>query len=800
MMKVLWGKRSSGRRALGPAAAFNEWAQQRNARRPLPQRLAEAAARQAEITQAKHDKFLLRSLARRSKLLEDTVEHSSGRPVQYFQKTGKYAYPLSRVRLTRHSPGEIVVPEGSDPAEYVELTENRPRATRDKPKKAPQTRVQPNRAPVTPEVKEERRKEARAKYIKRKQDERRKDVIDFITAMEITGFDADGVDVNLPFVEGWMFPIVIPIGTRNISFKTKTAFLSRYVWTAETSDLAPEVRYSQTARMRKQTSKRGRIGKEAMGAWSLNDELNGRNGEETGMDGVNQYGQSVADEIGAIYDFTYGASPTFLARIDDAIGTFVARVQISINDPVTTAMDPSAYAIATATSTGVNVSHGSTPGGAVDAFYSYLAAGRSSSLHFPDYGIVAGVSFTPSNGVHAQVSAGAAQFAAFMDWLSTFATYIPSGASPASIAFLNGINGEWTNTDDVKGKAKAGKMRKARVQVRVLKRTTPKPRAPRAGVALSHCATKYARAIAAPFSPDAFGACVPVFPSPDSQKLHSLRRAFNFSVGSSGVGGIFIAPCASNQQYNVVGTTSTYTGNTLALPAALDATVIAGQASTLPYGNADFGAGELGVRARIVSVGIRIKYVGTQLNMGGSIAGFFDPNHTTIGNNTYDLGDITNLPYASYESVDRRMNFALQTAAVSAHDVQFQDRGYCYSPSASVDYAGFKTAAIGAVIVTGEPGNVFELEMITHVEYIGAPASAALTKTHTDARGFEMVQQASGQLASETANNRQSTWAVMTRLLGQAARDLAPHVIGAGVRAARSRLAGPRPMLTIQDF
>lgn len=801
------GKRFSVGGARTPADAFNAWVQARKSQRSTPQRLALAAQRRAALIQRRHDRYLLRSAARRSTLLENTEEHHQGRPLQYFPKTGKHAYPLSKLRLTRHSPGEIVVPQDVDATEFAELTENLPRAPRDKPKGPPKPKH--TRPVVTQLEKKERAARARAEYIKKKQDERRRDVIDFIMAVEVTGFDSDGVNTRLPYVEGWMFPIVIPIGRRNISFKTKRDFLERYVWAPEEDRPTSSHEVTYRVRDNAKQSKRQRMGKASnlevsanLAPYGAGSQINGPKGSTT-QDGWHVYTHQMwfAALFEASYDFTVNSQPAFTLRYNDVSDELIGLFQVVASDPVVTSMAPKAGIMASQSSVGTNTTL--VAGDTIEAFFSYIVGGRTCSLCFPDYGITLSHVRSASSGAPVQFSAGCGQLAAAIAELLKSCEYVPSNATPAAMAFLNGNNGEWTNSDDVK---KVG-ARKARVQIRVIKKGARKrtaARKPRAtiprGPALSHCALKYARAIAAPFSPDAFGSCVPVFPSPDSQKVHSLRRAFVFNVGTGGIGGIFIAPCASSQGYNVVGTTPTYAGTTLQLPATLDATVSAGAASTLPFGNADFGTGEAGVRARIVSTGVRIKYVGTQLNMGGSIAGFFDPNHTPVGNNIYDMGDVTNLPYASFESVDRRMNFAIQTAAVSAHDVQFQDRGYCYTPNATLDYSGFKSAAIGAVVVTGEPGNAFELEMITHVEYIGAPASSALTKTHTDARGFEMVQQASGQLASETANNRQSTWSVMTRLLGQAARDLAPHVVRAGVQVARSRLAGPRPMLTIQDF
>lgn len=356
------------------------------------------------------------------------------------------------------------------------------------------------------------------------------------------------------------------------------------------------------------------------------------------------------------------------------------------------------------------------------------------------------------------------------------------------VAFLNGNHGEATNTDDVRKKARS---RRARQKRRVTRRPRRPPRRQASGaLGLSPCATKYALAIARPFDPAAAGACIPVFPSPDSQKVTCVQRAVTLVVGTGGVGGAFLAPSASNSHPNVVVTTAQYSGNDLIIPSPeIPGEWVAGSPSSLPYSGDELGEtdyGPAGVRARIVSFGVRVTYTGTQLDMGGQIAGFFDPAHNGVSKTvTWTLANMTTQPYVSYETVDRRMNFQIQTASVDAHEVAFEPGVRLYSTNMPGDhhdlpnYIGVRNDAIGVIMVVGKPGTTFNLEIVTHVEYVGAPCSAALTQTHTDARGFEVVQQAAGQLARSTASNRTDNWTVMRRLITGALRDLAPVAINA---------------------
>jgi hypothetical protein len=53
-----------------------------------------------------------------------------------------------------------------------------------------------------------------------------------------------------------------------------------------------------------------------------------------------------------------------------------------------------------------------------------------------------------------------------------------------------------------------------------------------------------------------------------------------------------------------------------------------------PYANAAFGPSSTGLKWRLVSAGIRIKYYGTELNRGGQVVGYSSPYHSDLDGNT----------------------------------------------------------------------------------------------------------------------------------------------------------------------
>lgn len=360
-----------------------------------------------------------------------------------------------------------------------------------------------------------------------------------------------------------------------------------------------------------------------------------------------------------------------------------------------------------------------------------------------------------------------------VDWfgLRCFMEHISPLTVPGRVAFLNGNHGEATNTDDVR--ARRQRATRQRRQARTVRRRRPAARQSNLVVPLSSCALKYARAIADPFSPASAGACVPTFPSPDSMKTRTLTRAVTVVVGTAGIGGAFLSSsCVSDAPIAAV-TTAQYSGSNLVMPSSEVPGDFAYALPNAPFAKADISGG--GIRFRCVSYGIKISYSGTQLDMGGTIAGFFDPAHDVVGGLAHTVQTVSNLPYGSFENVDRRMNFRLQTAGVNAHETTFEDNFNPYCPNSQTTYYSMsRFGSIGAIVISGKPGTTFNLEIVQHIEYIGRPTAGAATPTHTDSRGFEMVQQAAGQLATATANNRRSSWDVMRELLAHAASEVAP--------------------------
>lgn len=337
------------------------------------------------------------------------------------------------------------------------------------------------------------------------------------------------------------------------------------------------------------------------------------------------------------------------------------------------------------------------------------------------------------------------------------------------VAFLNGANGEWTNKDDV---------RRAKQKRQAKKPRRAAPRRPGAGMALSHCAQKYARAIADPFNPASVGACVPVYPAPPSYKVTSHQRVFTVTVGTMGIGCFRFNPCPYNNRHCFAGTTSAFDGTALE-DYAIGAEWVAAGYNTLPFSTSD------SVQARVVSASARVTYTGTALDLSGMFVSMVDPDHEPLSNGL-NLTSASSLPYARVENTKRRMTNLSPVFGIKPHETDYISTQFPLSTYSGTDAVAGINAAPCAFLVSGVPGTTFNVELILHVEYVGRPAVAGLTKSHTDSRGFEMVQQAGSQLASYLASSASAAWPTMRRLLIEAGRDVLSTQLG--VRVPRLEL------------
>lgn len=150
------------------------------------------------------------------------------------------------------------------------------------------------------------------------------------------------------------------------------------------------------------------------------------------------------------------------------------------------------------------------------------------------------------------------------------------------------------------------------------------------------CLYDYAKCLADPFNTPA--SCVPVFPSPPSRKVKCVYRGRGVT-GINSMGMVCVAPQQlpfsnyNSIHYSELITYPTGPGDALSVVAA----GIAVDHSNSPYGATEFGNQSDELKYRLVSLGIRVRYAGTQLNRGGTVRAMQSVFHEDmVGNTSYN--------------------------------------------------------------------------------------------------------------------------------------------------------------------
>lgn len=323
----------------------------------------------------------------------------------------------------------------------------------------------------------------------------------------------------------------------------------------------------------------------------------------------------------------------------------------------------------------------------------------------------------------------------------------------------------------------------------------------KSNVSLSKCAIKYALAIAKPFHPSAKGACLPVFPSPPSQKVTAYSR-FTAYVGTASYGFVSFAPCLANDLFTAFCSATTYTGTTMAPLSAINtASVgISGQTlSNLPYSYTSL-AGTLGanpVYGRIISYGVRISYTGTTLNESGSYYILTTPGHENVLAVANTLSTMGSYADCNVCSVTRETCegtafpiSSLETMYASSSNVTGSSvpQLYPYSSNETAQNGGFTYSQggnnIGSPVIgiqfQGVPGQSYLVEIVQHCEFVGSATSAVVTMTDSDQRGFEIVTAAAERLPQlKVSQPARDPLDLIRDAIYEVANNLKPYAVSA---------------------
>lgn len=269
--------------------------------------------------------------------------------------------------------------------------------------------------------------------------------------------------------------------------------------------------------------------------------------------------------------------------------------------------------------------------------------------------------------------------------------------------------------------------------------TTPRSRASLAPMLkMSECAEAYAHALIDPFAaPDP--PCIPDNISIPSYKSRSFAKGV-FTAGIGGVAAISMDPWLfGTTQVSAYVTNTAYPSgsyvNPTVTPTGWTAITSTGIVTPTAVSNND-------VEGRLVAAGIRVRYIGPELNRAGLVVKYRDPGNLMIASHPTDA--LLLFQEASTSPVDRKWHYVMYRPA-RASDLYYTATPLSGTPQPSL-----------LVYVAGcTPGTSFEYEAVAHHEFTGR-ALPGITPSFVDPNGMAIVQSALG--ANMPTSSPSATW------------------------------------------
>jgi len=250
---------------------------------------------------------------------------------------------------------------------------------------------------------------------------------------------------------------------------------------------------------------------------------------------------------------------------------------------------------------------------------------------------------------------------------------------------------------------------------------------------LSPCAWKYAKVLLDPFN-EAAGACLPSFPSIPSKKIKAFSVGTMTSNTASGVGYVVINPgkgVSNTGAWGIATTVTTFSATTIQTSSASAGCLAF--ASNSPLSSTTFGS-QSG-SAKLVSCGIRIRYIGPLLYQSGTVNCILSQNHGDLNNQP--LTNVQSWPNTNRVPVGREwVNVTFRPQDPSDYDV------YLPGSSTTAINDGTGTTACLALVIAGCSTTnpcTFEYEAYGHYEAFGTNVPD-VTPGESDPFGAAAVQ------------------------------------------------------------
>jgi len=308
------------------------------------------------------------------------------------------------------------------------------------------------------------------------------------------------------------------------------------------------------------------------------------------------------------------------------------------------------------------------------------------------------------------------------------------------------------------------------------------------------CTSMYLHSLMDPFSAPS-GACLPsdMFPLP-SQKLKVFLRG-SCVLGTTGFGFISVIPTAANDAVGSgvsAGAWATTSTSVMANNTALNAVTNTQDFvyAENPFSNANLVTTNV-AQVRLVALGVRLRYTGTEAGRNGIINTFESPDHTSVAGMSY-LFIRSHPSTRTYRPQgDGDWTTAVYSGPVVASELTFLGRN-------PIVGSGTLTTGNGVIAVTiqGVAADTYEFECFEHYEAIGVQSSGK-TQSDADMNSFAKAQEAVKDVAGQQTLSVKEAPKVFGEYVQKLVGAL-PFVIETGSNIARA--LGGNPVSLLQQI
>lgn len=295
------------------------------------------------------------------------------------------------------------------------------------------------------------------------------------------------------------------------------------------------------------------------------------------------------------------------------------------------------------------------------------------------------------------------------------------------------------------------------------------------------CTLEYAESLIDPFKKD-LAPCLPYGVAVRSQKLCVFSQG-SLTTGTAGWGGITVYGALVSDGVAATCTNSNYALSVL--PTFGAAGTDSHSFANSPFTSADLST-NTGVEMRLCSLGVRVRYVGTELNRGGLRFALHHPEHLSVAGMA--ASDITQFDFKQIDSQTRDWTAVVYTP-LRQSDYDFTDNVVGFNGGAPV--LGILCESASTTIPLP-----FEFQIVAHFEAIGAKARGkTISQSDSSAvlKAISALKQGPPGLSSAVSNHKVSAPMVAMKAASEGSsmwETIASRVGGAlGGYAAEAALA-----------